>query len=206
MSKLKVEIRKQKVSELKNHEDNPRIIKDKKYKELLKSIEEFGEMLDIREIVVDENNVVLGGNMRLKALQELGIKNVTVKKVTGLNERQKKEFVIKDNVSFGEWNWDNLANSWENEDLNNWGLEVWTSKQPDKVFDFKGLGDEDGEATQKEAKIKPSITTSGYVRMELIILDEDKKFLVELLKNYKEQIKEDLTFSELLIKYIKNDK
>ena len=84
MSDIKVSVQKLKVTELKHHEENPRIIKDKKYKELKKSIQEFGEMLDIREIVIDENNVVLGGNMRLKVLQELNIAEVSVKKVLGL--------------------------------------------------------------------------------------------------------------------------
>ena len=135
MSKIKVEIQKQKVSELKNHEDNPRVIRDKKYKELLKSIDDFGEMLDIREIVVDEENIVLGGNMRLKALQELGIKEVTVKKVLGLTEKQKREFVIKDNVNFGEWDWDNLANEWTASELNDWGVGVWENKTETKEFE-----------------------------------------------------------------------
>lgn len=124
MSEIKVSVQKLKVTELKSHEENPRIIKDKKYKELRKSIQDFGEMLDIREIVIDENNVVLGGNMRLKVLQELNIAEVSVKKVLGLSEQQKREFVIKDNVNFGEWNWDDLANEWNAEQLNEWGLDV----------------------------------------------------------------------------------
>ena len=147
MSEIKVSVQKLKVTELKSHEENPRIIKDKKYKELRKSIQEFGEMLDIREIVIDENNVVLGGNMRLKVLQELNIAEVSVKKVLGLSEQQKREFVIKDNVNFGEWNWDDLANKWNTVQLNEWGLDLWNPEEDlfkeDEIKETKDLSGED---------------------------------------------------------------
>lgn len=113
-----------KIETLKTNKDNPRIIKDDKYKKLVKSIKEFPKMLEIRPIVVDENMVVLGGNMRLKACVEAGLKEVPIIKADELTEEQKKEFIIKDNVGYGEWDWDVLANEWDAELLDEWGLDV----------------------------------------------------------------------------------
>lgn len=104
--------------------NNPRIIKDDKFKKLVQSIKDFPKMLELRPIVVDEDNVVLGGNMRLRALQELGIKEVPVLYANDLTEEQKKEFIIKDNVGFGEWEWDVLANEWDVDKLTEWGLDI----------------------------------------------------------------------------------
>lgn len=113
-----------KISEIRENPDNPRIIKDEKFKKLVKSIKEFPQMLELRPIVVDDNMVVLGGNMRLKALKELGYKEVPIIKASDLTDEQKKEFIIKDNVWYGEWDWDVLANEWDNSLLNNWGLDI----------------------------------------------------------------------------------
>lgn len=113
-----------KISEIKENPNNPRTIRDDKFNKLVKSIKEFPEMLNVRSIVIDENNVVLGGNMRLKALKDAGIKEVDVKQVKGWSEEKKKEFVIKDNASFGEWDWDILANEWDDLPLEDWGLDV----------------------------------------------------------------------------------
>ena len=103
---------------------NPRVIKDHKFRKLVKSIREFPEMLNMRPIVVDEEMVVLGGNMRLRACREAGLKEVPIIKASNLTEQQKKEFVIKDNSSFGEWDWDLLANEWDIQDLDQWGLDI----------------------------------------------------------------------------------
>lgn len=111
------------ISQIKPNPNNPRIIKDNKFKLLVKSIQEFPEMLELRPIVIDENNIVLGGNMRLKACIEAGLTDVPVKVAT-LSEQQKKEFIVKDNVGFGEWDWDDLANNWEVEQLTEWGLDI----------------------------------------------------------------------------------
>lgn len=111
------------ISQIKPNPNNPRIIKDQKFKLLVKSIQEFPEMLELRPIVIDENNVVLGGNMRLKACIEAGLTDVPVKVAT-LSEAQKKEFIIKDNVSFGEHDWDLLANEWDIQSLDDWGLDI----------------------------------------------------------------------------------
>jgi DNA modification methylase len=103
---------------------NPRIIKDDKFKKLVKSIKEFPEMLNLRPIVVDKDMVVLGGNMRLKACQSAGLTEVPIIVADQLTPEQQAEFIIKDNVGFGEWDWDILANEWDAELLQDWGLEL----------------------------------------------------------------------------------
>ena len=114
-----------KLSEIKPNPDNPRIIKEDKFKKLVQSIKDFPDMLEKRPIVIDEDNIVLGGNMRLRALQELKYKDVPVIVAKGWTEEQKKEFIVKDNVGFGEWDWDILANEWSDNPLTEWGLDVW---------------------------------------------------------------------------------
>ena len=121
---MKIEINK-----IKANTNNPRLIKDYKFDKLVKSIKEFPEMLEKRPIVVDEDMIVLGGNMRLKACQEAGLKKIDVIIAEGWSEKQKQQFIIKDNVGFGDWDWDILANDWDNTKLNEWGLDVW---QPDE--------------------------------------------------------------------------
>lgn len=113
-----------KITDIKPNPNNPRIIKDDKFKKLVKSIKDFPQMLELRPIVIDENNVVLGGNMRLKACIEAGLTDVPVKQAADLTEEQKKEFIVKDNVGYGEWDWDDLANNWDVEDLEEWGLDI----------------------------------------------------------------------------------
>ena len=116
-----------KLSKLKGNPSNPRIIKDDKFKKLVKSINDFPKMMALRPIVVDENFIVQGGNMRLKALQEIGFKDIPdewVKQVKDLSEDEKKQFIIKDNVGFGDWDWDDLANNWDAMQLTEWGLDI----------------------------------------------------------------------------------
>jgi len=117
-------IQKVKISEVKNNPNNPRILKDDKFRKLVQSIKDFPKMLEIRPIVVNDEMIVLGGNMRLKACKEAGLKEIHIIKAESLTQEQQKEFIIKDNVGFGEWNWEQLANEWDNEDLDNWGLGV----------------------------------------------------------------------------------
>ena len=112
------------INEIKPNPNNPRIIKDDKFKKLVKSIQDFPQMLELRPIVIDENNIVLGGNMRLKACIEAGLKDVPVKQAKDLTEEQKKEFIVKDNVGYGEWDWDDLANNWDAQELIDWGLDI----------------------------------------------------------------------------------
>lgn len=117
-------IQKVKLSDIKSNPNNPRIIKDDKFKKLVKSIQEFPKMLEIRPIVVNQDMIVLGGNMRLKASKEAGLKEVFIVKADDLTEDEQKQFIIKDNVGFGEWDWDMLANEWTAELLEEWGLDV----------------------------------------------------------------------------------
>ena len=116
-----------KLKDIKPNPNNPRVLRDDKFQKLKKSIQEFPKMLSLRPIVIDENNVVLGGNMRLRALQDLGFTDLDdscVKYANDLTEEEKKRFIIADNVAFGEWDWDTLANDWEVVDLEAWGLEI----------------------------------------------------------------------------------
>jgi hypothetical protein len=129
-----------KISKVKGNPNNPRIIKNDKFKKLVNSIKDFPEMLKLRPIVVDEDMIVLGGNMRLKASKDAGLKEVWVEIAEGLTEEQKKEFIVKDNVGFGEWEWDMLANEWDSVQLAEWGLDVWQNEDDvediEEVIDF----------------------------------------------------------------------
>ena len=141
-----------KISKVKGNPSNPRIIKNDKFKKLVKSIQEFPEMLKLRPIIVDEDMVVLGGNMRLKASKDAGLKEVWIEVAEGLTEEQKKEFIVKDNVGFGEWEWDMLANEWDSVQLAEWGLDVWENlddKEPEA-----GLIEDDEIPEVKESKVK----------------------------------------------------
>ncbi len=112
------------INEIKPNPNNPRLIKDHKFKQLVKSIQDFPQMLEIRPIVIDENNMVLGGNMRLKACIEARLIDVPVIHANNLSEAQKKEFIVKDNVGYGEWDWSELANNWDAQELTDWGLDI----------------------------------------------------------------------------------
>ncbi len=142
-----------KLSEIKPNPENPRVIKDDKFKKLCSSIEKFPKMMQLRPIVVDENNVILGGNMRLKALQHLGFKEVQkdwIKKTSELTEEEKKEFIIKDNVGFGEWDNEILIADWDVETLDDWGLKVFDVELFDgNIDDFF----EESDIEQKEKEL-----------------------------------------------------
>ncbi len=113
-----------KINELKPNPNNPRTIKDDKFKKLVKSIKEFPQMLEARPIVVDDDMIVLGGNMRLKACKEAGLEEVSIIRFNNLTEEKKKEFIVKDNVGYGEWDFDLLLEDWKKEELVDWGLDV----------------------------------------------------------------------------------
>jgi hypothetical protein len=113
-----------KISTVKSNPNNPRVIKDDKFNKLVQSIKDFPLMLEIRPIVVNDDMIVLGGNMRLKACKEAGLKDVPIIKASDLTEDQQREFIIKDNVGFGEWDWDLLANEWDTEKFDEWGLDL----------------------------------------------------------------------------------
>jgi hypothetical protein len=124
-----------KISEIKANPNNPRVIKDDKFAKLVQSIKDFPKMLEIRPIVVNSDMIVLGGNMRLRACKEAGLKEVPIIMAEDLTEEQQKEFIIKDNVSGGEWDWNMLANDYEAEDLDKWGLDVPIDEQIDNLED-----------------------------------------------------------------------
>jgi DNA modification methylase len=119
-----MEIKTVKLSEVKSNPNNPRIIKDDKFGKLVKSIQEFPKMLEIRPIVVNADMIVLGGNMRLKACKEAGLKEVPIIFADDLTEDEQKQFIIKDNVGFGEWDWDMIANEWDAAEIQEWGLDI----------------------------------------------------------------------------------
>lgn len=129
-------IQKVKLSEIKNNPNNPRILKDDKFKKLVKSIQEFPKMLEIRPIVVNSDMIVLGGNMRLKACKEAGLKEVPIVLADDLTEDEQKQFIIKDNVGFGEWDWDMLSNEWEADLLEQWGLDVPNFEEAKELNDL----------------------------------------------------------------------
>ena len=113
-----------KISEVKENPKNPRKINDTMFKQLVKSIQDFPNMLEMRPLVIDENNIVLGGNMRLKALKKLGYDEIPVIKVNDLTEEQKDQFIIKDNLSYGEWDWDLIYDDWNIDELKDWGMDI----------------------------------------------------------------------------------
>lgn len=117
-----------KITDIKSNPNNPRLIKDEKFEKLKKSIKEFPKMMALRPMVINEDNIVLGGNMRLKALKELGYTELPdewVKRAEDLTDEEARRFIIADNVGFGEHDWDILANEWDADELADWGLEVW---------------------------------------------------------------------------------
>ena len=135
---MQTEIKTAKISEIKLNPDNPRTISNKDMELLIKSLSEFPEMLHLREIVVDENMVVLGGNMRLLALQKMGASDCQIRMVSGLTPEQKREFVIKDNSNFGRYDFDSLANEWSDLPLADWGVDLPEHffETPDEKSDF----------------------------------------------------------------------
>jgi hypothetical protein len=155
---------------------NPRLIREKKFEQLKQSILDFPEMLSLREIVIDENGIVLGGNMRCKALKELKIKTTNVVVWKELSEENKKEFIIKDNANYGTWDWEILANQFDAESLNKFGLNVWQPENIIEQFDENEfLNDvEQQNTTQKEHEQKEIII------VEFQILDYP--FAFELIK------------------------
>lgn len=117
------EVKVVKINDIKGNPNNPRIIKDDKFKKLVESIKTFPEMVNVRPIVVNTDMIVLGGNMRLKAMKEAGWKEAPIQ-IVDWDEQKQKEFIVKDNVGFGEWDWDDLANNWDAQELTDWGLDI----------------------------------------------------------------------------------
>jgi len=161
-----------KINEVKSNPNNPRIIKDDKFKKLVASIKELPQMLELRPIVVNEDMIVLGGNMRLKACKEAGLKEIPIIKASELNEEQQRAFIIKDNVGFAEWDWDALANEWDAEQLDEWGLDVW------KVEEEPSLDELIGEEKNKPASMKITFESPEQLQKAEIDIQEllDRKY------------------------------
>ena len=137
------------INKIQGNRENPRVIKDSKFQKLVNSIQEFPEMLYLRPIVVNKDMVILGGNMRHKAAKDAGLKEIPIIIAENLDEAKEREFIIKDNVGFGEWDWDALANLWEPDELYDWGLDL--------PLDFETV--EDAEALEDDFEVNDDIET-----------------------------------------------
>ena len=200
--------KKVKITEVKVNPNNPRLIKDDKFKKLVRSIKDFPEMLNIRPIVVNSDMIVLGGNMRLKACKEAGLKEVPIIVADNLTEEQQREFLVKDNTSGGEWDWDMIANEWDAGQLGNWGLDFW---QPDErnwndVENKKDSDELEGYLNRETGILKLSFLQEQYkevikkldkIQAEQAAKDHSETFLL-MLEKY-----EDLRNKKLL-KTLKN--
>jgi hypothetical protein len=153
-----------KITKLKGNPSNPRVLRDEKFIKLKNSIEAFPDMLQKRPIVAvtdkDGKYMVLGGNMRLKACADLGMKEVPVILADEWTEEQRREFIIKDNVGFGEWDWDQLANEWDAGQLGDWGLDV-----PFTGHDANSMTEDDLDMTEE---FDPIGLSSGMQRVAII--------------------------------------
>lgn len=179
---MKIEIKKVKLSDIRINPDNPRTISEKAMERLVKSLKKFPDMLNLREIVVDETMTVLGGNMRLLALQKIGTKDCTAKIVTGLTPEQKREFIIKDNSAFGEWDMDLLSSSWSDLPLVEWGLDLpkdWLSGPDPEPKDAEPQIDKAEELNRKWRCETGQLWQIG--RHRLLVGDSTKKEDVERL-------------------------
>ncbi|GGG34059.1 ParB N-terminal domain-containing protein [Hymenobacter glacieicola] len=149
------------IEQVKLHPHNPRLIKDNRFEQLVQSLIDFPDMLHVRPLVVDEDYFVLGGNMRLHAALRLSYKEVPVLQITNWTEAQKREFMIKDNASFGEWNWEVLANEWSENPLGAWGIDLpedWLSppdEQEEATSSGSGSGDSPDSSLDDEQEYTP---------------------------------------------------
>jgi len=170
------------IEEVHLNKHNPRLLKDERFAHLVQSIQEFPEMLQLRPLVVDEQGVVLGGNMRLHALMHLNYTQVPVLVAVGLTEAQKQEFVIKDNASFGEWDWNALANEWSDLPLQEWGLDLpkdWLAV-PDELEDDEASGaGHGGSYEEEEAEARPTMTVTFTSPEDLQQAESDVQELLD---------------------------
>lgn len=160
------------ITEIKANPKNPRIIKDDKFAKLVQSIKDFPEMLEKRPLVcftdTDKKLVVLGGNMRLKAAKEVGLKELPILLADDWTEEQKTQFLIKDNVGFGEWNWDELANEWDATNLEVWGLSIPNFNSNVNLDDFFEESKEDDKLPTGKIILEYTIEECDKVKSELL--------------------------------------
>ena len=182
------------LSEIKSNPNNPRIIKDDKFHKLVESIKTFPRMLEIRPIVVNKDMIVLGGNMRLRACKEAGLKKIPVIFADDLTEEQQREFIIKDNVGFGEWDWAMLANEWDYKELDDWGLTLPNfDVEPDySILDDNSL---DKQIDDMESGVKKAI------QIEFETEDYETAFL--LIKYWREK---NVYVGKMIIEHLKAEK
>jgi hypothetical protein len=188
---------KAKIKDIKTNPNNPRYIKDEKFKKLVQSIKELPEMLQLRPIVVNDDMVVLGGNMRLKACQKAGLKEVPIIKASDLTPEQQNEFIIKDNIGFGSWDWDILANEWNTEQLEGWGMDlpIWQDDLTNNT-EYKGL-DADKELDNfLNAEVKRLYLVYDSETFENVVSWLNKKMEDENVEDY----------SSLILKFMENEK
>jgi ParB-like chromosome segregation protein Spo0J len=155
-----MEVQQFKPSELKMNPNNPRVIRDHKFKKLVKSIQDFPQMLQTRPIVVNSDLIVLGGNMRLKAVLEAKLKKVPVIVVDEWSESQQREFIIKDNLGYGEWDWEMIANEWDAQELDEWGLDIINVDSNVNLDDF--FEDKSEDNVDSQFKIVLDYTEDDY--------------------------------------------
>jgi ParB-like chromosome segregation protein Spo0J len=160
-------VKKVNINEIKSNPNNPRIIKDDKFRKLVKSIQDFPDMLKVRPIVVNEDMVVLGGNMRLKAIKEAGFKEVEIE-IVDWDEQKQKEFIVKDNVGFGEWDWDILANEWDSNELEDWALNIPKFESNINLDDFFEASETDTSDGKKKIILEYTDEEYTLVKNELL--------------------------------------
>jgi len=161
-----------KIGNVKSNPNNPRVIKDDNFRKLVNSIKEFPKMLKIRPIVVNDDMIVLGGNMRLKACKEAGLKEVPIIKASDLTEDEQRQFIIKDNVSGGEWDWDMLNSEWDTEKLEEWGLDMPI------IMEEPSMDELIGEEQNKPATMKITFDSIEQLQKAEIDIQEliDRKY------------------------------
>ena len=188
---------KAKIKDIKTNTNNPRYIKDEKFNKLVQSIKELPQMLELIPIVVNEDMVVLGGNMRLKACQKAGLKEVPIIKASDLTPEQQNQFIIKDNVGFGSWDWDILANEWNTEKLEEWGMDlpIWEDDLTNNT-EYKGLGAEKELDNFLNAEVKRLYLVYDSETFENVVSWLNKKMDDENVEDY----------SSLILKFMENEK
>ena len=169
------------LNKVKPNPENPRTITEDKFEELKMSLIEAPWMIELRPLIVDEDNMLLGGNMRLRALTDLGYAEVPVTVAKGLTPEQKREFIIKDNISAGSWDWDALSNTWDAVKLRDWGLHVWT---PEVDVDYSVLDSEEFSGIDYRVDEIVSATTKA-IQVNFLLEDFDEAY--NLMKEAKEQ-------------------
>lgn len=183
-----------KISEVKQNPNNPRTIRDDKFTKLVASIKAFPEMLNIRPIVVNSDMVVLGGNMRLKACRDAGLKQVPIIIADELTEAQQREFIIKDNVSGGEWDWSALTNDWNTDQLEEWGLDIpnFETKPDYSILDEDNLSEQLNELSDGVKKA---------IQIEFDI--QDYQYAYDLVKFWRER---GSYVGGMILEYLNNEK